>query len=78
MKMTSAKTGIEIQVHRNYDTKQLARELGVSRAELSETLRNNQVQLHWRADLHHWEIVRKDDVVTAIIFYNEDFQIRES
>jgi hypothetical protein len=77
MKMTAIKTGTEIQVRANYDTKRLARELGVSRAELSETLRNNGVRLHWRADLHHWEIVNKSDVAVAIEFYNDDHLNRE-
>lgn len=58
-----------IQTTRDYSTKRLARELGIPRAELLGTLRNNEVPLDWHAGTSTWRIRRREDVETAVEHY---------
>ena len=58
-----------IKVHRNYSTKRLARELGIPRAELLETLRNNEVAMDWHAETRTWRIRHRADAETAVLHY---------
>lgn len=62
-------TDTTIRTTRDYSTKRLARELGIPRAELLETLRNNEVPLDWHAETRSWRITRREDVETAVEHY---------
>ena len=53
----------------NYNTKTLARELGISRSDLHETLRDNRVPMTYNLTNRHWVITRREDVATAISYY---------
>lgn len=57
------------QATRNYSTKKLARELGIERAALLATLRDNRVNLDWNEGTRTWEIVAKHDVEVTIDYY---------
>lgn len=62
-------TATKIQATRNYSTKRLARELGISRPVLRDTLTDNRVELEWVAERRTWVIVHKADVLLVIDFY---------
>lgn len=62
-------TDTTIRTTRDYSTKRLARELGISRAELLETLRNNEVPLDWHAGTSTWRIRHRADADRAIHHY---------